>query len=131
MKQPKSEKPRKQRKFLYTAPIHLRRKLMSVHLSKELREKYKRRSMPVRKGDEVEVMSGKFKKQKGKISKINLKKYQVFIEGVTVKRTDRTERQKPIHPSKVKLINLNLDDKRRVKLLERKMNVKTKKTEST
>jgi len=127
----KSSKPRKQRKFLYTAPIHLRRKLMSVHLSKELREKYKRRSMPVRKGDEVEVMSGKFKKQKGKISKINLKKYQVFIEGVTVKRTDRTERQKPIHPSKVKLINLNLDDKRRVKLLERKMNVKTKKTEST
>jgi large subunit ribosomal protein L24 len=103
---------------------------MSVHLSKELREKYKRRSMPVRKGDEVEVMSGKFKKQKGKVSKINLKKYQVFIEGVTVKRTDGTERQKPIHPSKLKLINLNLDDKRRVKLLERKINVKTKKTES-
>lgn len=116
----KSKKPGKQRKFLYTAPLHIRRKLVSSHLSKELKEKYKTRSLPVRKGDEVEIMRGGFKKRKGRISKINLEKYKVYIEGVTRKKTDGTERQVPIHPSNLRIISLNLDDKRRVKILERK-----------
>jgi len=126
MKRPKSKQSRKQRKFLHTAPLHLRRKLMSAHLSKELIEKYKTRSMPVRKGDEVEIMQGKFKKRGGKISRVDLKKYKVYIEDVTIKRTDGSERSKPIHPSKLKIKKLNLEDKRRVKILERRMkNVKT------
>lgn len=123
---PKSSKPRKQRKFLFTAPLHLRRKLLSSHLSKELREKYKRRSLPVRKNDEVEVMRGEFKKKRGKISRVDLKKYKVYVEGMTIKRTDGTERQVAFHPSNLKIINLNLDDKRRVKTLERKMKKETK-----
>jgi large subunit ribosomal protein L24 len=118
---PKSKKPRKQRKFLYTAPLHIRRKLLSAHLSKELRQKYKTRSMPIRKGDEVEVMRGEFKKKRGKVSRVDLKKYKVYIEGMTIKRTDGTERLIPFHPSNLKIINLNLDDKRRVKILERKV----------
>jgi len=116
-----SKRPGKQRKFLFSAPLHIRRKLLAAHFSKELRQKYKTRSFPVRKGDEVEIMRGKFKKRKGKISRINLKKYKVYIEGMTVKRTDGTERQAPIHPSNLKIVNLNLEDKRRVKSLERKM----------
>ena len=32
-----SIQPRKQRKALYTAPLHIRRKLMSANLSKDLR----------------------------------------------------------------------------------------------
>lgn len=124
MKQPKSKQPRKQRKFLYNAPLHLRRKMLASHLSKELREKYKRRSFPVRKGDEVQVMSGKLKGRTGKISRINLKKYKIYIEGVTRKRTVGTEVQVPIHPSNLKIINLNLADKRRIKILERKKGVK-------
>ena len=123
MNQPKSKHPRKQRKFLYNAPLHLRRKMLASHLSKELREKYKRRSLPVRKGDEVQVMSGKLKGRTGKISRINLKKYKVYIEGVTRKRTVGTEVQVPIHPSNLKIINLNLADKRRIKILERKKGV--------
>lgn len=116
-----SKKPRKQRKFLYTAPLHVRRKLLSSHLSKELRQKFNRRSMPVRKGDEVEVMRGEHKKKKGKISRVDLRKYKVYVEGVTIKRTDGTERQIAIHPSNLRVISLNLDDKRRVKILERKI----------
>jgi len=121
MKQPKSKKPRKQRKFLFTAPLHIRRKLMAAHFSKELKQKYKTRSFPVRKGDEVEVMRGGFKKKRGKISRVDLKKYKVYIEGIMRKRTDGTERQVPIHPSNLRIINLNLEDKRRSKTLERKM----------
>lgn len=118
---PKSKKPRKQRKFLFSAPQHIRRKFVASHFSKELRQKYKTRSFPVRKGDEIEVMRGKFKKKRGKISRIDFKKYKVYVEGVTVKRTDGTERQTPLHASNLKIINLNLEDKRRVKALERKM----------
>lgn len=120
MKQPKSSKPRKQRKFLYTAPLHLKRKILSSHLSKELREKYKRRALSLRKGDEVQVMRGKFKGKTGKVARVNYKKYRIYIEGVTRKRTVGTEAQVGLHPSKVKIINLNLDDKRRQKIIERK-----------
>jgi large subunit ribosomal protein L24 len=117
----KSSQPRKKRKFLYTAPLHVRRKLLSAHLSKELRTKYKTRSFPLRKGDEVEIMRGKFKKKKGKISAVNYKKYRVYIEGVTRKRTAGTEVQVAIHPSKVRLVNIDLSDKKRLKSMERRM----------
>lgn len=47
---------RKNRKAHFTAPSHIRRRLMSAPLSKELRQKYNVRSMPVRKDDEVQVL---------------------------------------------------------------------------
>jgi large subunit ribosomal protein L26e len=46
---------RKNRKRHFNAPSHIKRKLMSAPLSKELRVKYNVRSMPVRKDDEVQV----------------------------------------------------------------------------
>jgi large subunit ribosomal protein L24 len=116
-----SKQPRKQRKFLFEAPLHIRRKILSAHFSKELRQKYGTRSFPVRKGDEVEIMRGKFKKRKGKISRVDYNKYKIYVEGVTAKRTTGTDYQVPIHPSKVRIINLVLEDKKRVKALERKM----------
>lgn len=120
MSVPKSSKARKQRKFLYTAPLHIRRKMISAHLSKELRAKYKTRSMALRKGDEVEVMRGKFKKRTGKVARINTKKYKAYVDGIMIKRTDGTERQASLNPSKLKIINLELSDKRRLKALEEK-----------
>jgi len=121
MKRPISKKPKKQRKFLFTAPLHLRRKFMSTHLSKELREKYKTRSFPLRKDDEVEIMVGKFVGKTGKISKVDLKEYKVYIDGIKVKRTDGTTRLKAIDPSNLKILKLNITDKKRIKVLERKM----------
>lgn len=46
---------RKNRKRHFNAPSHIRRKIMSSPLSKELRQKYSVRSMPIRKDDEVQV----------------------------------------------------------------------------
>lgn len=120
MKRPKSKKAKKQRKFLHTAPLHIRRKLMSAHLSKDLKKKYGVRSMPVRKGDEIEVMRGKFKKRTGRVTRIDTKKYRLYVDGVMIKRTDGTERQAPLHSSKLKITTLVLDDKKRLKALERK-----------
>jgi len=119
MKQPKSKQPRKQRKFLYNADLHLRHKLISAHLSPELRKKYNRRSFPLRKGDEVKIMRGEFKGKSGKIMRVDLKKYKVYIEGIMRKKVDGTEVPVPIHPSNLMIINLNLQDKERVKALER------------
>ncbi len=123
MKRPKSKKPRKQRKFLYNAPLHIRRKMISAHLSKELREKYKRRSIPLRKGDEVKVMRGEFKGTIGKIVRIDTKEYKVYIDTVKKKRSIGTEYLVPIHPSNLLITNLNLEDKYRIKMLERGKNV--------
>ena len=128
MKRPKSKKPRKQRKFLYNAPLHLRRKMLAAHLSKELREKYKTRSLPVRVGDEVEIMRGKFKGRKGKIVKVDTKKLRVYVEGITIRKSSGQERLFPLHPSKLKIIKLDLSDKYRQKMLERKLNVASQKT---
>lgn len=52
-----SSSRRKSRKRHFTAPSHIRRRLMSAPLSKELRQKYNVRSMPIRKDDEVQVVT--------------------------------------------------------------------------
>jgi len=46
---------RKNRKRHFNAPSHIRRKIMSAPLSKELRQKHSVRSIPIRKDDEVQV----------------------------------------------------------------------------
>ncbi|MEM1687654.1 MAG: 50S ribosomal protein L24 [Zestosphaera sp.] len=120
----KSKKPRKQRKRLREAKWHIRRKLLSAHLSKELREKYKRRSFPLRVGDEVIIMRGKYKGKKGKIVKVDYKKLRVYVEGITRKRARGEEVLVPIHPSKVMIISLDLNDKKRLEKLEEKIKIK-------
>lgn len=116
-----SKQPRKQRKYIYNAPLHVRYNFIAAHLSKELREKYKRRSFPVRKGDEVVVMKGKYKKKTGKIGRVDLKKIRVYIDGITRKKVDGSEIPVPIHPSKLKIMNLNLEDKKRLEALIRNL----------
>jgi len=116
-----SKKPRKQRKYVYHAPSHIRHKFLSAHLSGELKKKYSRRSFPVKKGDEVEVMRGKYKKKTGKISRVDMKMIKVYIDGLTRKKVDGSEVQVPFSPNRLKIINLNLDDKKRLKALSRTM----------
>ncbi len=119
MRRPKSKKARKQRKFLYEAPLHVRRKMISAHLSKELREKYGRRSLPLRTGDEVKIMRGEFKGKVGKVVKVDTKKYRVYVDVAKKKRSVGTEYLVPLSPSKLMILKLNLDDKYRMKILER------------
>ncbi|MDI9623928.1 MAG: 50S ribosomal protein L24 [Methanothermobacter sp.] len=119
-KRPRSKQPRKQRKFLHNAPLHIRHKIMSANLSKELRKEYNRRSLPVRKGDKVEIMRGDFKGHQGRIEKVDLKNYKVYVEGATIQKVDGTTTYFPIHPSNLQIIELNLEDEKRIKVLERK-----------
>ncbi len=109
-----SKKPSKQRKYIYNAPLHIRRKLMAAHLSKELREKYKLRSLPVRKGDKVKVMRGKFKGTIGSVERVDLKNYRVYLDNVWIKKKDGSKVKFPIHPSNLMIVEVNLSDKRRL-----------------
>lgn len=116
-----SKQPRKQRKYRYHAPLHLRQKLISAHLAESLIKEYKRRSIGARKGDEVLIMRGEFKDKAGKITEVNLKKLKVFVDVAKTKKVSGQEVQVPIDPSNVKITKLNLDDKHRKEILERKL----------
>jgi large subunit ribosomal protein L24 len=115
-----SSKPSVQRKILYNAPMHLRRKLLSARLSKELKEKYGVKNLPVRKGDTVKIMRGDYAGVEGKVSEVDTKKIRIYIENVTREKTSGSTVKVPIHPSKVMIVGLNLDDKWRVEALEKR-----------
>jgi len=119
-----SKQPRKQRKYRHNAPMHVKHKFVSVNLSPILRKRYEKRSMPVRKGDEIKVMRGSFKGKKGKIDRISLKKCKVYIEDIKMKKVDGSEILRPFQPSNLMITALNIDDKKRKAVLERKMQKK-------
>jgi large subunit ribosomal protein L24 len=114
-----SSQPRKQRKYRYNAPLHIRRKFLSAHLSRELRERYGKRSVPLRKGDEVVVMKGGFRGFTGNIDRIDMSGSKVFIDGVKRKKVDGSEIQVPIDPSNLIITKLTLEDKMRQAVFER------------
>lgn len=115
-----STKPRKQRKLLYNAPAHVRHKLLSAALSPELRETYRTRSLPVRKGDTVVIVRGDYAGMEGKIREANPQKRRIFVEGATREKVDGSPILVPIHPSKVMIKKLDLGDKWRKELLKKK-----------
>jgi large subunit ribosomal protein L24 len=119
-------KPTKQRKMLYQAPDHVRHRLLAAHLSPELRATHIAKSLPVRSGDTIRVMRGDHKGTEGKITRIDLKKYRIYVEGLTREKVDGTTIFVPVHPSKLMITRLNLDDKWRKKILERKQKAQKK-----
>ncbi len=99
-----SSQPRKQRKALYTAPLHKQQKTMHAHVAKELRAKLKTRSMQIRKGDKVKIMRGKFAKTTGKVLNVNLKRQFITVEGALLKKQGGKETFVKIQPSKVLIL---------------------------
>ena len=114
-----SKQPRKQRKFRHNAPLHVMHKLVSANLSPVLRNEFGKRSMPLRKGDEVEVMRGGFKKLKGLVDRIDVKKGKIYVENIKIKKVDGSEVLRALEPSNLRITKLGLDDKKRQKVVER------------
>jgi large subunit ribosomal protein L24 len=115
----KSIKARKQRKAFFNAPLHQKQKHISAHLEENLLLKYDRRRMPVVKGDTVRVMRGMHKGHEDKVTKVILKDTLVEVEGITTTKADGKKVARPIHPSNLLIIKLNLTDKWRRKNLEK------------
>lgn len=116
----RSKQPRKQVKYRHNAPLHIKQKFVSSHLSTDLRKKYKKRSVNLRKGDSVKVLRGQFKNKSGKIDEVNLKKTLVYITGIEIVKRDGTKARYPIHPSNLIITELILDDKLRNKVIGRR-----------
>ncbi|KAI5304063.1 60S ribosomal protein L26A [Ascosphaera pollenicola] len=109
---------RKSRKEHFSAPSSQRRVIMSAPLSKELREKYNVRSLPIRKDDEVTIVRGSNKGREGKITSVYRLKYVVHIERVAREKSNGQSVPLGIHPSKVVINKIKLD-KDREAILER------------
>nr|AAT35583.1 ribosomal protein L26 [Pectinaria gouldii] len=130
-----SSSRRKNRKRHFNAPSHIRRRIMTAPLCKELKTKHNVRSMPVRKDDEVQIVRGNFKGQQvGKVIQVYRSKFRIHIERIQREKANGATVSIGIHPSKVQIVKLKLDKDRR-KILERRrrtaLEAKGKHTEET
>jgi large subunit ribosomal protein L24 len=116
---------------MYQDPLHKRYKRFSSPLSSELKASHNTSSVLVRTGDTVKVLIGDNKGFEGKVTKVDRKNYVVLVEGVTREKVDGTPKPVPIHPSKLMITNLNLNDRWRREVLKRKGVVKETKSKSS
>ncbi len=113
-----SKQPRKQRKNREEAPLHERNKYVRATLSDELREEYGTRSVRVSEGDTVEVMRGDYAGEDEEVLRVDLDETKVYVENVTVEKTDGEELPKPVDASNLRVTDLNLQDPVRQERLE-------------
>ncbi|MCG3257954.1 MAG: 50S ribosomal protein L24 [Candidatus Heimdallarchaeota archaeon] len=122
MKQTKSIQPRKQRKSHFKAEYHIRNRKMTALLSHALREKYGIRRLPIHRNDKVTVFKNKSQDAeiKGKVIRVLPQRYAVHIEGHSKEKADGTIVSFPVHPSNVVITSLNLRDKKRRAIIQRR-----------
>jgi large subunit ribosomal protein L24 len=126
-----STQPRKQRKYRAKAPLHTKHKFLNAPLSKSLREKYGKRSLPLKKGDEVLVMRGNFKKKKAIVTSVELKRSRVALENIQRSKRDGTKVSVYFQPSSLQIQNPTLEDQKRLTVLNRKSKETSKSTKQT
>ena len=102
--------PRRQRRALYNAPTAERRRRMTVPLSRELRRRFQRRNVPVRKGDTVRVLSGSYAGREERVAKISRRSYSVTLENVTLKTAEEKLTPLGLRPAHLVITRLNLAD---------------------
>lgn len=103
-----SSQRRKCRKAHFSASSLQKYKLMSVGLSKDLRSKHGIRSLPIRKEDEVEVLRGKYKETKGKVTQVYRKKNCIYVEKISKEKSNGAVYTIPIEPSNCRIMKLKL-----------------------
>lgn len=105
---------------IYQAAVTTRSKLMCSHLSKDLQQKYNRRSVRVTEGDTVKVLRGEFKGVTGKITRVSTLRNGIAIEGIKKEKLKGGNLDVFIHTSNVLVTDLNTEDKWRINKVEGK-----------
>ena len=105
---------------IYQASQAVRSKLLCGHLSKELKNKYHKRSIRVTEGDTVKVVRGEFKGVSGKVTRVSSLKNGVAVEGIKKEKLKGGNLDVFIHTSNVIVTDLNTEDKWRAAKLEGK-----------
>jgi large subunit ribosomal protein L24 len=114
-----STQPRKQRKYRYNAPLHIKGTFLGAHLSKDLRVKHGIRTLRVRTGDKVRVLRGQFKAREGKVERVDVKTSKVYVAKVeTLKKDGATRVPYPLDASNLLIVELDTTDKRRIEGLK-------------
>jgi large subunit ribosomal protein L24 len=121
-----SKQPRKQRKYRANAPLHIRKKFVSVALSKPLRKTQGKRNIPVKKGDKVKIMRGKFKGKTGKVLSVDLKYSRIVVENIQVTKQDGSKANYKLQPSNLQITEM-ADRKPAKKKVEEKKGKEEKK----
>jgi large subunit ribosomal protein L24 len=106
--------------MIYQATFQTRSKQLGSALSKDLHKKYGKRSVRVVKGDSITILRGEFKGVDGKVSKVDIPKNSVAIDGVKKEKTKGDKFDVYIHTSNLVVTSLNTEDKWRIRNLEGK-----------
>lgn len=119
---------------IYSQSATIRSKLLSGHLSKDLKQKYHKRSVRITEGDTVKVLRGEFKGVSGKVTKVSTEKNGVAVEGIKKEKLKGGNLDVFVHTSNLVVTDLNTEDKWRAAKLEGKslnsQKVKTKKAKT-
>jgi len=113
-----STNPTKQRKYRENAPKHVKDKLISANIDKELREELGTRNITIRTGDQAKIMRGDYKGEEGIINKIDRENTVVYINKIETERQDGSKSQIPLKPSNLQLTALNVDELTRIEKYE-------------
>lgn len=109
----------KSRKAYFQAPSHVRRVIMSAQLSKELREKYGVRSLPLTRDDTVQVARGSHKGKEGKVTAVYRLKYAVHVDKISIDKASGKSVPVNFAASNLVITNLKINDHRK-ELITRK-----------
>ena len=90
--------------------MHKRNKYVRATLSDELREEYGTRSVRVSEGDTVEIMRGDYAGEEEEVLRVELDETKIYVEDVTVEKTDGEEVPRPVDASNLRVTELNLQD---------------------
>ncbi|MHA1186020.1 MAG: 50S ribosomal protein L24 [Candidatus Heimdallarchaeota archaeon] len=116
-----SKQPSKQRKQMYIAPLHKRRKKLTASLAPALAEVEGVKKLVVRKGDTVRILRGSFRGIEGEVSAVGYKSMKLTIEGVTFEKSDGSAQHFPVQACNCEIIKLkNMKDKRRKAIVDRR-----------
>jgi len=70
------------------------------------------------------VARGDHKGKTGKVVKVDTSKMRVYVEGIVGEKVDGTRYPIPIHPSNLIIVKLDLSDKVRRSIVERRSSMK-------
>ncbi|KAI3379188.1 hypothetical protein SNEBB_006014 [Seison nebaliae] len=101
-----SSSRRKNRKRHFQAPSHIRRKLMCCRLSRDLQKQYNMKSIPINKGDEVDIIKGLSEATSksingGKVKAVYRKKFVLHLERSQREKANGQSVQVGIQPANV------------------------------
>ena len=112
-------KPTKMRnKMIYRADFKLKSKQLASLLSKDLRERYNKRSTRVMTGDSIKVIRGEFKGVRGKVTAVSTAQNSIAVDGVQQEKIKGEKFDVYIHTSNIVITGLNEEDNLRISKLK-------------